>query len=121
MSPDIDAPPPTENHCSFYCFQPYDLEKDKIKNVICSWNYSDNHSFKDSLVSLWLGVCREVSPPCTVEEQCSSHPVNRLNEKEIEGNIESAEGVDMTCAVTDAEIIGSVLNVKKSKDVDKKS
>lgn len=65
--------------------------------------------------------CREVSPLCNVEEQCSSHPVNKLNEKEIEGNIESAKKVDMSCTVTDAEIIGSVLNVKKSKDTDKKS
>ena len=71
-------------------------------------------------MELWLGVCREVSPPCNVEEQCASHPVNKLNEKEIEESIESAE-VDMTCGVTDAEIIGSVVNVKKSKDVDKKS
>lgn len=53
--------------------------------------------------------------------QCSSRPVNKISEKEIEGNIESAEKVDMACAVTEAEIIGSVLNVKKSEDVDKKS
>lgn len=62
-------------------------------------------------MSLWLGVCREVSPPCTVEEQCSPHTVNRLSEQEIEENVESAGEVDMTCAVTDAEIIGNVLNV----------
>ena len=70
---------------------------------------------------LWPGLCRELLPPCSVEKQCSSHPVSKLNEKKIEENIESAEKVDMACIVTDAEIIGRVLNVKKSKYVDKKS
>lgn len=61
----------------------------------------------------------EVSPPCNVEEQCQHiQSINLM--KEIEESIESAE-VDMTCGVTDAEIIGKhVVNVKKSKDVDKK-
>lgn len=40
---------------------------------------------------------------------------------EIEENIDFAEKVDMSCTVTDAEIIGSFLNVKKSKEVDKKT
>lgn len=71
---------------------------------------------------MWLGVCKEVSPPCNGEEKCSSYTVNnKLNEKEIEKHIESAEKVNMACAVTDAEIIGRILHVKKSKDVDEKS
>ena len=64
---------------------------------------------------MWLGVCREVSPPCNVEEQCASHPVNKLNEKEIEESIESAE-VDMTCGVTDAEIIENKKTISTVED-----
>lgn len=41
--------------------------------------------------------------------------------KRARRNIESAEKVDMACTVTNAGITGSVLNVKKSKGVDKKS
>lgn len=70
---------------------------------------------------MWPGLCKEVLPPCGVETQCSSHPASKRNEKEIEENIESAGKVDKACVVTDAEIIGSVRNVKKSKYVDKKS
>jgi hypothetical protein len=47
--------------------------------------------------------------------------VNKLNEKEIERNSEFSKKVDMAYTVTDAEIIGSVLNVKESKEIDKKS
>lgn len=46
--------------------------------------------------------------------------IQSINLMKRRWSIESAE-VDMTCGVTDAEIIGSVVNVKKSKDVDKKS
>lgn len=70
---------------------------------------------------MWPGLCREVFPPCHVENQCSSHPVGKLNEKKTGENIESAEKVDMAGIVSDAEIIGSVLNGKKSKYVDEKS
>lgn len=76
--------------------------------------------FKYSLMWLCPELFRQILPLCSVVGKCSC-PVNKLNVKELDGNLERPKKVDMARPVTDAGIIRTLLNVEKSKDIDKKS
>ncbi|XP_064411327.1 jerky protein homolog [Latimeria chalumnae] len=123
-------------------FQSHYNIKDAIFNVACAWNSVKSETLRRAWRKLWpiimfaegssdeeevegINVRHRKNTIAQILEMVkdtpSTHPINKINESELENWVEVDKEVEVTHIVSDAEIIESVTNPEKSKETENDS